>query len=71
MSVSSFHGGLEWQQPLPSADLGSVMSAISAQQNNKASGLNARNINEFFNPVKFDLSNEERYKLCEMVGEEI
>ena len=73
MSVSAFHGGLEWQQPLStsskSAGLNDVISAVSGSSS--ASNLNTRNINEFFNPVKSDLSNEERYRLCEMVGEEI
>lgn len=43
------------------------MSSISASKQ----GLNNRNINEFFNPRKSDLSLEERYQLCDSVGEEV
>lgn len=43
------------------------MSSISASKQ----GLNNRNINEFFNPRKSELSLEERYQLCDSVGEEV
>jgi hypothetical protein len=44
------------------------MSAIST---NSGSTFSQRNINEFFNPRKSDLSLEERFALCDSVGEEV
>lgn len=68
MSISSFHGGLEWLQPLPHAlNLGSAMSAMQSS----GSHLSQRNINEFFNPRKSDLSLAERVELVASVGEEV
>jgi len=72
MSVSSFHGGLEWLQPLPHANsnqvsLGQAMGAIHIS----GSHLSQRNINEFFNPKKSDLSLSERVELVASVGEEV
>lgn len=43
------------------------MASISSSKQ----GLNNRNINEFFNPRKSDLTLEERYQLCDSVGEEV
>ena len=68
MSVSAFHGGLEWREPLPSdsaaaADKSSGLAAVDM--------LNDRDINEFFNPRKSNLSLQEKYDLCASVGEEI
>jgi tyrosyl-tRNA synthetase len=57
MSVSAFHGGLEFSEPLPA-------TAQSAS-------LGQRDINEFFNPRPSTLSLEERYELCSSVGEEV
>lgn len=72
MSISSFHGGLEWLQPLPGSKpspmgMSEAMGAISSSSNI----LSTRNINEFFNPRKSDLSLEERYANCDSVGEEV
>lgn len=68
MSISSFHGGLEWLQPLPhEVNLGNAMSAMQSAGNN----LSQRNINEFFNPRKSDLSLAERVELVSQVGEEV
>ena len=44
------------------------MGTIGSSQ---SSSLSSRNINEFFNPRKSDLSIDERFALCESVGEEI
>jgi len=68
MSVSDFHGGLEWLQPMP-AQFQNAMTAVGKAQS--GSSLQSRDINEFFNPRKSDLSLEERYKLCMSVGEEV
>jgi hypothetical protein len=57
MSVSDFHGGLDWIEPL---------KATSSDKN-----LGSRDINEFFNPRPSTLSLEERFQLCESVGEEV
>jgi tyrosyl-tRNA synthetase len=57
MSISAFHGGLEFSEPL----LASVQSGALGQ----------RDINEFFNPRPSTLSLEERYELCSSVGEEV
>ena len=72
MSISSFHGGLEWLQPLSHAnsnqfDLGTTMSAMQTA----GSQLNQRNINEFFNPRKSELPLSERVALVSSVGEEV
>ena len=48
-------------------NLGQVMGQISSAGNQ----LGNRNINEFFNPRKSDLSLDERYELCASVGEEV
>ena len=57
MSISAFHGGLEFSEPLP------VQGSSAA--------LGQRDINEFFNPRPTTLSLEERYELCSSVGEEV
>lgn len=44
------------------------MGAVSASAN---SHLGSRDINEFFNPRKSDLSLEERFQSCDSVGEEV
>ena len=62
MSVSDFHGGLSWAEPLPT----------SASASETTSKLSSRNINEYFNPrTSCDLDLEERMRLCKEVGEEI
>ena len=71
MSISSFHGGLEWLQPLPGSNNVNIGTAMSAISNNAGSTFSQRNINEFFNPRKSDLSLEERVELCDSVGEEV
>lgn len=80
MSVSGFHGGLEWTNPLATESSGpatiaqaaqSVTSAASAAGNSVAGALSSRDINEFFNPSESSLSLQERYDLCASVGEEI
>ena len=59
MSISSFHGGLEWLEPLPS----------SSKQG--ASGLADRDINEFFNPrpAHPSLTLQDRFDLCHSVAD--
>ena len=76
MSISGFHGGLEWNDPAPEETKGAATIAQAAQQISAAAAgeaddLAARDINEFFNPSPCSLSNDERYELCASVGEEI
>ena len=68
MSVSDFHGGLEWLQPLPNQQ-----QSLLEESKDEVSGkkFKTRDINEFFNPRKSSLSLEERLELCTSVGEEI
>jgi len=69
MSISAFHGGLQWQEPLQSE--AKQMNQFVGQIGSSSRQLSSRNINEFFNPRKSDLSLEERYELCASVGEEV
>jgi tyrosyl-tRNA synthetase len=75
MSVSAFHGGLEWRDSThtsAASGLESAQSAASAASGvSEIDSLGSRDINEFFNPRESDLTLEERYKLCASVGEEI
>lgn len=76
MSVSGFHGGLDWREPAVSSQasgavsIGQAASAISTAVS-ATSSFDARDINEFFNPRECNLSLDERYNLCSSVGEEI
>jgi len=76
MSISGFHGGLEWREPAVSSQasgavsIGQAASAISSAVS-ATSAFDARDINEFFNPRECNLSLDERYNLCHSVGEEI
>ena len=79
MSISPFHGGLDWQDPAPNTQnqgqLNSIAQAASAiagsSQLSEIDSLSSRDINEFFNPRPSDLPLQERYRLCASVGEEI
>jgi tyrosyl-tRNA synthetase len=79
MSVSAFHGGLEWREPLqtaasqsPSGGLNDTIEAVtSASSLASIDALSSRDINEFFNPRVSELSLEQRFDLCKSVGEEV
>jgi tyrosyl-tRNA synthetase len=47
------------------------LSQVMGQINSAGNQMGNRNINEFFNPRKSDLSLDERYELCASVGEEV
>ena len=68
MSISPLHGGLVFPDDVQS-NKGQIQS--SAEEKKKNLELNARNINEFFNPQQSNLSFEEKLRLCTSVGEEI
>ena len=79
MSISPFHGGLEWQdsnafstEKQGQVTIGKAAEAIAdSSQLSEIDSLSNRDINEFFNPRPSNLSLAEKYKLCAEVGEEI
>jgi tyrosyl-tRNA synthetase len=48
-----------------------AQSISSAVASSVTSAFESRDINEFFNPRECNLSLDERYNICESVGEEI
>ena len=79
MSISAFHGGLEWrdsatggQQASDQVSIGQAAQTIqTAVASTATSAFEERDINEFFNPRECNLSLDSRYNLCHSVGEEI
>lgn len=80
MSISPFHGGLVFnkgpidssyptQIPSPST-ITTTKKEIVKKNADDESGLNQRDINEFYNPNLSKLTLQERYDLCLSVGEE-
>ena len=66
MSISAFHGGLEWRNDSSESQAAaqdmSIGQAAQAVQSAGSDGLSSRDINEFFNPRESDLTLEERYQ---------
>jgi len=68
MSINPLNGGLQW---LEYDAQGKAVGAKKQKNETGATGFNARDINEFFQPQESKLSNEERFQLVKGVGEEI
>jgi tyrosyl-tRNA synthetase len=81
MSISPFHGGLVFRDELIDSSYPSHIehartriqeaSKQAVAVSGKTGDLNARNLNEFFNPSLSTLPLQERYDLCMAIGEEV